>query len=204
MQHVGQAGQGSGEEDTDGEDGGDDRPGGVMDIHTFCQGGGYSHFKWTGVGDLVNMIAEVNNWALSDGVAYHEVHHPPVQVLTSPRCRVYVLEMRADATLRLTSDEILCLYNIEFQNPNQLQDIHTRMRVHWVTKWMNRDDILHTVRLSELCRARTFTVTCIWFGSMGVFWKMVRIRGTSWRTETISGYWCRARHTIQYRLCFVI
>ena len=106
MQHVGQAGQGSGEEDTDGEDGGEDRPGGVLDIHTFCQGGGYSQFKWTGVGDLVNMIVEINNWVPSDVVAYHEVHHPPVQVLTSPRCRVYVLEMRADAALRLTSDEI--------------------------------------------------------------------------------------------------
>lgn len=116
MQQVGQAAQSEEEEDSheSQEDDGDGNPGRVLDIHTFCQGGGYSHFKWNGEGELVDMIAEINNWVPSDVVAYHEVHHPPVQLLTSPRCRVYVLEMRADAALRLTSDEILCLYNIEF------------------------------------------------------------------------------------------
>lgn len=111
--------------------------------------------------ELVSLIAEANTIEPEEVMALHEVFHPPAHLNVQPHDHVFIGELRRDAVHRLTSDDVLCLFSIEFQNPSRLYDVQTRLQVQWTSNWMNREDILHFIRIAELCRMRVHPVTCM-------------------------------------------
>ena len=111
--------------------------------------------------ELVSLIAEANIIGPEEVMALHEVFHPPAHLNIQPHDHVFIGELRRDAVHRLTSDDVLCLFSIEFQNPSRLYDVQTRLQVQWTSNWMNREDILHFIRIAELCRMRVHPVTCM-------------------------------------------
>ena len=109
----------------------------------------------------MSLIAEANSFEPEEVMALHEVFHPPAHLNVQPHDHVFIAELRRDAVHRLTSDDVLCLFSIEFQNPSRLYDVQTRLQVQWTSNWMNREDILHFIRIAELCRMRVHPVTCM-------------------------------------------
>ena len=85
--------------------------------------------------------------------AFHWVSHPPRLGEGNPT--VYILELRGDADLRLMNRDVLCLYQLTFEQPEQRGDISTRFRVLWTPHVASRDRILFHLRAADLCRVRT-------------------------------------------------
>ena len=140
----------------------------TIDIHVYMRTSAYNHLRssdyFGGANSFQNTYAaieEANGFQYGEVIAAHEVLHPPAHLAALRNSQVYIAELRRDAPQRLTSDDVLCLFSIEIQNPGRLYDVQSKLKVQWASKWLNRDDILHFVRVSELCRMRAHTVTCM-------------------------------------------
>ena len=88
---------------------------------------------------------------------FHMVLHPPP--LDSTNYNVHILEFREDADHRLMNDDVLCLFQITFENPERRADAKDKFRVMWTPKVATRDRILFHLRAIDPCRTRVCTLS---------------------------------------------
>jgi len=72
---------------------------------------------------------------------------------------VHILEFREDADHRLMNDDVLCLFQITFENQERRADVKDKFRVMWTPKVATRDRILFHLRAADPCRTRVCTLS---------------------------------------------